>query len=94
MNASEAADFINKFPGFTAEVPTQGHVAVKSVFWAGKLMYYPTKGTVDASGVQAITDVSKGIEFLGKQKGGVGTAHIILCGITADNFHKYLLKWA
>lgn len=94
MNASEAADFINKFPGFTAEVPTQGHVAVKSVFWAGKLMYYPTKGTVDASGVQAITDVSKGIEFLGKQESGVGTAHIILCGITADNFHKYLLKWA
>ena len=94
MNASEAADFINKFPGFIAEVPTAGHVAVKSVFWAGKLTYYPTKGTVDISGVQALTDVSEGIEFLGKQKGGVGTAHIILCGITADNFHKYMLKWA
>lgn len=94
MNAPEAADFINKFPGFTAEVPTQGHVAVKSVFWAGKLMYYPTKGTVDIRGVQALTDVSEGIEFLGKQESGVGTAHIILCGITADNFHKYLLKWA
>lgn len=94
MNAPEAADFINKFPGFIAEVPTTGHVAVKSVFWAGKLTYYPTKGTVDISGVQTLTDVSEGIEFLGKQKGGVGTAHIILCGITADNFHKYLLKWA
>ena len=94
MDANQAADFINDFPGFIAEVPTAGHVAVKSVFWAGKLMYYPTKGTVDASGVQALTDVSKGIEFLGKQESGVGTAHIILCGITADNFHKYLLKWA
>lgn len=94
MDASEAADFINKFPGFTATVPTQGHVAVKSVFWAGKLTYYPTKGTVDASGVQAVTDVAKGIEFLKEQKGGVGAAHIILCGVTADNFHKYLLKWA
>ena len=57
-------------------------------------MYYPTKGTVDIRGVQALTDVSKGIEFLGKQESGVGTAHIILCGITADNFHKYMLKWA
>lgn len=94
MDALEAADFINKFPGFIARVPTAGHVTVKSVFWAGKLTYYPTKGTVDVSGVQALTDVSKGIEFLGKQESGVGTAHIILCGITADNFHKYLLKWA
>ena len=94
MDANQAADFINDFPGFIAEVPTAGHVAVKSVFWTGKLMYYPTKGTVDASGVQAITDVSRGIEFLKEQKGGVGAAHIILCGITADNFHKYLLKWA
>lgn len=94
MNAPEAADFINKFPGFTAEVPTAGHVAVKSVFWAGKLMYYPTKGTVDIRGVQALSDVSESIELLGKQESGVGTAHIILCGITADNFHKYLLKWA
>lgn len=94
MDAFEATDFINKFPGFSASVPSQGHVAVKSVFWAGKLMYYPTRGTVDASGVQAITDVSKGIEFLKEQKGGIGTAHIILCGLTADNFHKCLLKWA
>lgn len=94
MDAIQSAEFINKFPGFIAEVPTAGHVAVKSVFWAGKLMYYPTKGTVDASGVHALTDVSKGIEFLKEQKGGVGAAHIILCGITADNFHKYLLKWA
>lgn len=94
MDASEAADFINKFPGFTATVPTQGHVAVKSVFWAGKLMYYPTKGTVDASGVQALSDVSRVIEALKDQKGGVGAAHIILCVHTPDNFHKYLLKWA
>lgn len=94
MNASEAADFINKFPGFTAEVPTQGHVAVKSVFWAGKLMYYPTKGTVDASDVQALTDISKHIEFLKEQKGGIGAAHIILCALTVENFHKYMLKWA
>lgn len=94
MDALEAADFINKFPGFIARVPTAGHVIIKSVFWAGKLTYYPTKGTVDISGVQALTDVSEGIEFLGKQESGVGTAHIILCGITADNFHKYLLKWA
>ena len=94
MDANQAADFINKFPGFIAEVPTAGHVAIKSVFWAGKLMYFPTKGTVDANGVQALTDVSKHIEFLKEQKSGVGTAHIILCGITPDNFHKYLLKWA
>lgn len=94
MDASDAVDFINKFPGFTATIPTQGHVAVKSVFWAGKLMYYPTKGTIDASGVQAISDVDKTIQYLRDLKGGVGAAHIILCGVTADNFHKYLLKWA
>lgn len=93
MDASDAANFINKFPGFIAEVPTQGHVAVKSVFWAGKLMYYPTKGTIDANGVQAITDIAETIEFLKEQKGGVGAAHIILCGLTAENFHKHLLKW-
>lgn len=94
MDANQAADFINKFPGFIAEVPTAGHVAIKSVFWAGKLMYFPTKGTIDANGVQAITDIWDTISFLKDQKGGVGAAHIILCGITADNFHKYLLKWA
>lgn len=94
MDANQAADFINKFPGFIAEVPTAGHVAIKSVFWAGKLMYFPTKGTVDDNGVQALTDVSKHIEFLKEQKSGVGAAHIILCSITPDNFHKYLLKWA
>ena len=94
MDAIQSAEFINKFPGFITEVPTAGHVAVKSVFWAGKLMYYPTKGIIDASGVQAITDIAKTIEFLKKQENGVGAAHIILCGITADNFHKYLLKWA
>lgn len=94
MDASDAADFINKFPGFIAEVPTQGHVAVKSVFWAGKLTFYPTRGIVDVSGVQAVTDVAKSIEFLKEQKGGVGAAHIILCGLTAENFHKHLLKWA
>lgn len=94
MDALEAADFINKFPGFTAEVPTQGHVAVKSVFWAGKLMYYPTKGTVDVGGVQSMTDISKHIEFLKEQKGGIGAAHIILCALTVENFHKYMLKWA
>ena len=94
MDAIQAAEFINKFPGFTATVTTQVHVAVTSVFWAGKLMYYPTKGTIDANGVQAITDIAETIEFLKEQKGGVGAAHIILCGITADNFHKYLLKWA
>ena len=94
MDANQAADFINDFPGFIAEVPTTGHVAVKSVFWAGKLMFYPTRGIVDASGVQAVTDVAKSIEFLKEQKSGVGTAHIILCGLTAENFHKHLLKWA
>ncbi|WAK45135.1 hypothetical protein vBKpPHS106_27 [Klebsiella phage VB_KpP_HS106] len=94
MDANQAAAFINKFPGFIAEVPTAGHVAVKSVFWAGKLMYFPTKGTVDANGVQALTDVSKHIEFLKEQKGGIGTAHIILCALTVENFHKYMLKWA
>ena len=94
MDASDAANFINKFPGFIAEVPTQGHVAVKSVFWAGKLTFYPTRGIVDVSGVQAVTDVAKSIEFLKEQKGGVGAAHIILCGLTAENFHKHLLKWA
>lgn len=94
MDANQAADFINKFPGFIAEVPTAGHVAIKSVFWAGKLMYFPTKGIVDDNGVQALTDVSKHIEFLKEQKSGVGAAHIILCGITPDNFYKYLLKWA
>lgn len=94
MDANEVADFINDFPGFIAEVPAAGHVAVKSVYWTGKLMYYPTKGTVNASSVQAITDVSKSIEFLKEQKSGVGAAHIILCGITPDNFHNYLLKWA
>lgn len=94
MDAAEAADFINKFPDFTATVPTQGHVAVTSVFWAGKLMYYPTKGTVDGSGVQALTDISKHIEFLKEQKGGIGAAHIILCALTIENFHKYMLKWA
>lgn len=94
MDANQAADFINDFPGFIAEVPTAGHVAVKSAYWTGKLMYYPSQGTIDASDVQALTDVSENIEFLGKQEGGVGAAHIILCGVTSDNFHKYLLKWA
>ena len=94
MDATEVADFINKFPGFIARVPTPGHVTVQSAAWAGSLTYFPKSGKIDASNVKASGDVKQSIEELSGMTEGIATMHILMCGMSSDVIAKILVKMA
>lgn len=94
MDATEVADFINKFPGFIARVPTAGHVTIQSVAWAGSLTYFPKSGKIEASNVKAIGDVKQSIKELTEMTEGIATMHILMCGISSDVIAKILVKLA
>lgn len=94
MNASEVADFINKFPGFIARVPTAGHVTVESAAWAGSLTYFPKSGKIEASNVKATGDVKQSIKELTEMTEGIATMHILMCGMSSDVIARILVKLA
>lgn len=95
MDAAEVADFINKFPGFIARVPTQGHVAIQSVAWVGTLMYYPKAGKVDVSNIKvSASDVKSSIDELASLNEGVATIQILLCGMNTEVLARIMVKMA
>lgn len=94
MDAIEVADFINKFPGFIARVPTAGHVTVESAAWAGSLTYFPKSGKIEASNVKATGDIEQSIEELSEMTEGVSTMDILMCGMSSDVIARILVKLA
>lgn len=95
MDALEAADFINKFPGFIARVPTAGHVAIQSAAWVGTLMYYPKAGKVDITGTKVCaSDVKNSIDELATVQEGVTTIQILLCGMNPEVLARIMVKMA
>ena len=94
MVATEVADFINKFPGFIARVPTAGHVTIQSVAWAGSLTYFPKSGKIDASNVKAVSDVKQSIKELSDMTEGIATMHILMCGMSSDTIARIVVKLA
>lgn len=95
MDAIEVADFINKFPGFIARVPTAGYVAIQSAAWAGTLVYYPKAGKVDITGTKVCaSDVKNSIDELASVQEGVTTLQILLCGMQPEVIGQIMVKWA
>lgn len=84
MFSDDAVRFLNSIPGYYASSPTNGHVAVKSIFWVGTIILYPTTGKMDLSGSVSQGEIRESLEKLNGYQGGINIHDFLLCTHTSD----------
>lgn len=92
MFSDDAVRFLNSIPGYYATSPTQGHVAVRSIFWVGTITLYPTSGKMDLGNSVSQGEIRESLEKLNGYQGGINIHDFLLCTHTSEALSEVMVE--
>lgn len=92
MNSTNCVDFFNKVPGFFATEPTLGHVHIESVYWVGRVIYYPKTGKLDIKSVTSNDNVVTALQTLSTAATPMPALTILKTVFQADHIATMLVS--